>query len=85
MEIYREETVTKKLGRVRGLMNPELEESTEQRKRGKTGKYGITIRLTEEQWKAVNAEAAARGVHMTDVFMDAVSDKFEAKGMPRLR
>ena len=54
------------------------------RKRGKGERVGITIRLNQSQWRAVHEAALSEGVPMTELFIRALSERLQAKGLPPL-
>ena len=54
------------------------------RKRGKRDVVGITLRLNHEQWRAVNEEALSEGIPMSQLFIKALSERRQAKGLPPL-
>jgi hypothetical protein len=54
------------------------------RKRGKGERVGITIRLNQAQWRAIHEAALSEGVPMTELFIQALSERLQAKGLPPL-
>ncbi len=54
------------------------------RKRGKRELVGITIRLNQAQWRAVHDAALSEGVAMSQLFVKALSERLQTKGLPPL-
>jgi predicted HicB family RNase H-like nuclease len=67
------------------FVEPEMSETeAPTRKRGKGETVGITIRLNQQQWRAVNEEALAEGISMSQLFIRALSERRQAKRLPPL-
>jgi hypothetical protein len=54
------------------------------RKRGKGAVVGLTVRLSRDQWRVVHDAALSEGIAISELFIKALSERLQAKGLPPL-
>lgn len=85
MEVLGSEVMRKKSAGLSKFVEPDTREAeVSPRKRGKRELVGITIRLNQAQWRAVHDAALSEGVPMSELFVRALSERLQAKGLPPL-